>query len=362
MCPKTRRPPPEHLIWRITDRCDLSCRHCGSHIPLERPEVLDTAQMLDVAQQVVDLGVRDVLLSGGEPLVRDDWQEIALRLLQGEVNVSLVTNGMTFSPELAFWCAQEGLAPITFSVDGPEAIHDRQRGLTGAYQAVMTAMEHTRSAGLPIVIFTTLTRQNLPVLAELYRVLADARAAVWAVRLAGQRENELEEGDYLQPSDIPELIHTLVDLARQGEGPQVQAGPGIGYYGVCDTLFGNIRGGGWRGCQCGRTKMTIEPDGQIKACGNLPQLEGDLRLEPLSQLWQKDETFKILRQFSIDELEGGCRSCLKAEQCRGGCRAFCREGPTGKRDNVYCYQHPAIGGPRLTEGLWTRLARWMQGA
>jgi len=81
---------PKRLIWRITERCDLDCRHCGKHGDAASSEVLDIDAMRDIADQIVELEPGLVVFSGGEPLLRSDFRDIASYLLGLDVRAPLV--------------------------------------------------------------------------------------------------------------------------------------------------------------------------------------------------------------------------------------------------------------------------------
>ena len=81
---------PIYAVWEITLRCDLACVHCGSRAGRARPDELDTAECLDLVEQMADLGVREVTLIGGEAYLRDDWLDIvqAIRRSSGSPEVT----------------------------------------------------------------------------------------------------------------------------------------------------------------------------------------------------------------------------------------------------------------------------------
>lgn len=92
---------PRYAVWEITLQCDLACRHCGSRAGRARPDELDTAEALDLAGQIADLGVEDVTLIGGEAYLRKDWLEIAAALIERGVDTSVTTGGRGIDPARA---------------------------------------------------------------------------------------------------------------------------------------------------------------------------------------------------------------------------------------------------------------------
>jgi radical SAM protein with 4Fe4S-binding SPASM domain len=342
------------VFWRITARCDLDCIHCGSHLPAAGAEQLDTSQMLELADQLVALGCKQVVLTGGEPLLRQDFRQLAARLLEGELDVSLVTNGTGVEADLASWCAREGLGPVYVSLDGREATHDQLRRRAGSFREVGAAATALREAGVAVGAITTLVRSNLSDLEEIQATLNELGVLGWQVRIA-RHAGELGAEDHLLPEEIPGLVERLRALARRGRGPKIVANNTIGYYGACEVELRHGAAAGWQGCTCGVTSMVVEPDGRVQACSNIPIVEGDLRVETLATLWNREDAFACTRRASEADLDGACRTCSWAGRCRGGCWAFAVRGPDGRRENRHCLQHPATGGPRFKNTLWNRL-------
>ena len=74
-------PHPLYCIWEITLKCDLGCKHCGSRAGKTRAHELTTEQCFDVIHQLASLGLREIVLIGGEAYLREDWPELALSLI-----------------------------------------------------------------------------------------------------------------------------------------------------------------------------------------------------------------------------------------------------------------------------------------
>jgi MoaA/NifB/PqqE/SkfB family radical SAM enzyme len=273
------RASPQKVIWRITDRCDLDCAHCGSHGPLEAPEVLSLDELLAIAEDIAETGCETVVISGGEPLVHEGWQAVAEALLQSGVGVTLVTNGSRFSADVASWCRDAGIAAVHFSVDGTEAAHGRQRREEGSFAAVMGAIRRAREHTLRVAVVTTITRMVLDDLEALHGLLQQAGAGHWQLRLAARHaRSSLAEADYLDPKEVPALVERLRAVAEDPQPPRLFAAPSIGYYGEVETdLRGAYSTDAWSGCTCGLTWCTIEPGGEVKACGSSTTIEGNVR-------------------------------------------------------------------------------------
>ena len=348
-------PAPNAIIWRITDRCDLDCAHCGLHGPLSDPEVMNLEAMLKIADMIIEAECESVVLAGGEPLVRDDWKEIAKHLLDGKVRVSLVSNGTRFDDELVEWCLEHEIGAVHFSLDGGKELHDAQRRSSGSYEQTVQAIERALDAGLYVAVITVLTRTVVSDLETLYQALKDIGVDQWQVRLATHHDaNALEDGDYISPEEVGDIFERSLALANSIGGPDVYASTSLGYYGdVEKTLRGGKKVDSWRGCSCGIDWCTIEPNGDVRACGNGAPVEGNLGEHSLLDIWTRDGAFSHSRAVTLAELGGKCRECEWARLCNGGCLAIARTDDEG-RESRHCLQHPATGGPRNRPGFVER--------
>ncbi len=319
--------------------------------------MLDTDGMLDIADQIADLGCELTVLAGGEPLVRDDWQRIATRLLDRGVLVSLVTNGTRFTKKTARWCVDAGIHSVHVSLDGAKELHNRQRNDPTSHDKALKAIRAARSQDMIVVAVTTITKLVMEDLEELGSTLAEEGVENWQVRLAAsQRGNRLTQLDYVEPEALPEVVQRLCDLAGRPGWPTIQAATSLGYYGTVETeLRGAYQDDAWQGCTCGLDWCYLEPNGDLKACGNTHVVEGNVRELCLSELWADPERFRDTRTWSLAKLGGGCRQCDWAARCRGGCLAIA-ETRDGLREVQHCMQHPATGGPRNLRGFWARRA------
>ena len=134
-------------VWEITLACCFSCRHCGSRAGKARENELSTAECLNVARQLAEMGCRRVSLIGGEVFMRPDWAEIAGALTSRGIRVCIITNGFVFSDRLLAAIKGINLESVAVSLDGDRETHDGIRQ-EGSFDRAVTAIEKLRSAGM----------------------------------------------------------------------------------------------------------------------------------------------------------------------------------------------------------------------
>jgi radical SAM protein with 4Fe4S-binding SPASM domain len=348
---------PAYVVWELTLRCDLACRHCGSRAGKARPVELTTEQALEVVEQLSQMGAREVVLIGGEAYLHDGFLSIIEALRDAGVTPVMTTGGRGVTAELAQDMARAGLARVSVSIDGLETNHDHMRALRGSFAAATAALEHCRDAGMGVSANTNLNRLNRGDLEGLYEHLRP-RVRSWQLQITTPLGRAADRTDMtLQPYDLLELMPRIEKLKRRAyaDGILLQPGNNLGYFGPEEALLRSTHPQGrdhWQGCQAGRFVLGIESDGAVKGCPSLQTAHyvgGNLREASLEAIWRDAPELAFTRERTLDDLWGFCGECVFAETCKGGC-SFTAHAVFGRPgNNPYCHfraQHFAKRGLR----------------
>jgi radical SAM protein with 4Fe4S-binding SPASM domain len=300
---------PLLVQWMATARCPLRCPHCLAHEDGPPREELTTAEALALVEQAAALGVQELLLTGGEPLVREDLPLVLDRLRALELPWSLNTAGLP-TGEVRRAIERHPPAFAAVSLDGPRAVHDAFRGRAGAFDQALASIAFFRELGVPTTAGTTVTRANLATLDETAALVAQSGASSWGIHLL------FPEG---RAASRPELFPTRRQLARlmrfvarlRPHFP-VSFADEFGWCGDWEPL---LRDGPLR-CGAGRLQCVVLPDGELVPCTTLDRTTsaGNVRRRPLAELWR--DGFAALR---ARRPRGRCASCAHFPACGGGC-------------------------------------------
>lgn len=332
---------PSRVEWALTEACELQCRHCLARLRRSQRAELSPAEAGALAEELAAQGVRQVTLSGGEPLLRPDWSEIAGRLGAQGIEVQLISNGQTLDRCVARRARAAGVRRVLLSLDGLEPTHDAIRGRTGAYRAVVRAARALDAAGLSFGVLTTVLAANRRELEQLGWHVAAWGASVWQVWLGIPQDRS---GLWLAPRALPGVVRRLVALHRGVPilrlGDNLGTGCDSGALRTWTTALGAVVAPppagqrGFSGCEAGRQVLGIRSDGTIAGCLALPPGRdlGTVRASTLGRLAAAvaDERLHRLRR-----LAGRCLECAAAERCGGGCHATALAA-TGRIENPYC--------------------------
>jgi radical SAM protein with 4Fe4S-binding SPASM domain len=349
---------PRTCVWELTLACNMRCLHCGSIAGSPRHDELSPDAMLSVADQLVELRCERVTLGGGEPTLHPRWDEVARRLSDGGVKVSLISNAWTWTSDHLTRARNAGMSNVAFSLDGLEEAHDRVR-LPGSFARVLRAIDESVAAGFTVPVVTHLNRINARRLAELGALVRDHGVPLWQVQLGIPTGTLRANRDVvLEPTDLLWLVPALAGLrASLRPAVDLRVADNIGYFGRHEKA---IRDRGkeiafWLGCRAGMQVIGIESNGNVKGCLSLPSerhgddrfIEGSLRDHPLSDLWARPGAFAWNRSFDETRLGGFCAVCRYRDICRGGCACTAHCATGFRSDNPYCFYRQAVSHGRL---------------
>ena len=353
---KNARHTPRYVVWELTLKCDLACRHCGSRAGRERAAELSLDECRDLVDQLAELGAEEVTLIGGEAYLARHWLDVVRAVADAGIRCSLTTGGRAFTAERARAAKDAGLRSVSFSVDGLEPTHDTLRAVRGSWKAAMAGIGHARQAGLEVYANTQINQLNLDELKPLSKLLVAAGATAWQVQITGPMGRAADREELLlQPYQMVEVGRTLGKMAKRlrRRGMWIQIANNLGYFGEFEHILRPVP---WQGCAAGTAVLGIESNGDIKGCPSLPSapyVGGNIRDLSLAELWETKE-IKFARDRDLSELWGHCATCYYAAHCKGGC-SWTAHTLLGKRGNMpYCFHRAET---LASKGLRERIER-----
>jgi len=344
------RERPSLVSWNLTAACNLRCPHCYLDAGKRRSDELDTAEALRVVEELADAGVEMLVLTGGEPLLRPDLEELARRASARGILVVLGSNGVLLDEARAHRLAAAGIRGVALSLDATEAArHDAFRGVAGAWAATMRALDACRQAGLETIVQTTLKSDNLGELDELV-ALARSKGAqafnAYFLVCTGRAEGLTD----LTPEQYETAITALVD-AQRGLAGDIMLRAKCAPHAARVASERGVPLAGSSGCIAGRSYVRIGPTGEITPCPYMPVVVGNVRDASVADVWADAPLFATLRARALG---GRCGRCEHAEVC-GGCRAraLAATGDVTAEDPWCRYDPPPDARERIVAVGWT---------
>ncbi|MBN2527351.1 MAG: radical SAM protein [Deltaproteobacteria bacterium] len=332
---KNKNSVPQYVEWQITAKCNFRCIHCSaSHRNPEND--LSTPKAISLVHELLDENVRSITLSGGEPLLRDDFELIVGILKENNISVQVISNGQLINEQRARALSHMGVNFVWLSLDGPEQAHNIIRQHPNAYRGVMNAAALLEKVAVPYGFMTTVLSTNFDQLRELSLIIQSTSSALWQIWL-GNRCNDAP----IWPG-IRQIRQVIEDLPMlRSRTPQLIIGDNIGYSDTLEKLrtpaFAEYTAASrFTGCYGAKTIMGILNDGRIKGCLSMPDTETGVPMNETAPLRQRFRKAATLHHRSVAKALRQCSGCSATPKCQGGCPAW---AVTSKNDTIprFCY-------------------------
>ncbi|WP_240922529.1 radical SAM protein [Thermococcus sp. 9N3] len=327
---------PFLIVWNFTNMCNFRCQHCYQRADKQLASELSLEEKLSLVDQLDRAGVAAVAISGGEPTIHPHFLRIVKELSSRGIHTSVATNGWTFARrEELEKAVRAGIKYVEVSIDSakPEK-HDRFRGIPGAWEHAVKALENAVELGISHGMATIMDKETYQEIDDIldlaesigvrrvifFNLVPTGRAEdMIKVDLSPEEREEFMKEVYRQMKKRKlEILTTAPQYARvtllMSQGRSVT--PAHFYIGEDNSVktLAEFIGG----CGAGRIYAGIEPDGTVVPCVFLPLPVGNVRHRPFKEIWENSRIFGILRDR--DSWEGQCGRCPYKYIC-GGCRA-----------------------------------------
>jgi radical SAM protein with 4Fe4S-binding SPASM domain len=386
---------PFEIVWNVTYRCNLKCKHCYENAgqDLEELSTDEAKQTLDTLSRISGIGLPALSFSGGEPLARKDFFELVAYAKKHIGYISIASNGTLITQDNAKRIKDAGVDYVEVSIDGAtSSIHDEFRGVPGAFERAIKGVKNSLEAGIDTCIATVLHRDNLNELDKLleltkqlgvrfmhfnYIPTGRAKTHIELDLTPDQRYHVLERigkeimSLYLKKkeeehkfgvsnivvdrffSTCPQYASVTKHLSEKvGQKFMVQA-----HYAAKKGVenVANFLGG----CGAGRLYCCLEPDGNIKPCvflqANQETVLGNILRDNFEEIWDtnplvwKLRTREQLQDYIVNGKPVGCATCPDKYIC-GGCRA-----------RSYSYFDGSVDAPDIgcihNKPLWQKISK-----
>ncbi len=202
------------VVWNITRRCNLHCKHCYSDSePRSYPGELSLFEMLNVVDDLSAFKVPAVLLSGGEPLLHRHFFELARYITNQNLRLTISTNGNFITLDVAARLKDLGITYVGISLDGIGATHDYFRGRTGAFEKAVAAFRNCAAVGQKSGLRLTLSQSTVRDLDQILDFIEQEniqRVCFYHLVYSGRGANL----GLLEPSQVKQALDKIMARTR----------------------------------------------------------------------------------------------------------------------------------------------------
>lgn len=317
------------IYFYLTEGCNLACRHCWLAPKLDKTghdyPSLPLELFITAIKEAKPLGLTAVKLTGGEPLMHPDFSEMLETIKSEDLGLTIETNGVLCTPEIAAEIKKAKNIFVSVSLDGSdEETHEWMRGVSGSFNKAIDGIKNLVSAGLrPQVIFSVLKKNMHQVenIVDLAQELGAGSVKFNVVQPTARGEKLHESSDTL---NITELVSLGYHIDRNLQPKSkiklifsfpkaftalnaISQGSGCGMCGIFG-IIGVIASGHYALCGIGQTVPDL--------------IFGKVGEDPLEKVWKENAIINEIREKLPRQLDGICGRCLMKNSCLGFCIAL----------------------------------------
>lgn len=315
-------PAPAGVLWDLTSKCNLRCRHCVVSAGEECSDELCFEDCCRLIDEFADFEVGQLILSGGEPLIRKDFFDIAEYAASKGIMIQVATNGTLIDEHAAEKLANIGArAQVSLDSSVP-VIHDDFRQSSGSWKRTVDGIKLLVRAGVPVTLAAAVTTMNVDNIPELYELGKELEVQTFRILPfvpsgRGKGAFDLE----VKPKRMRELTEFLLSK-RYSDGPEIapmefectfQPIPEQGVETNPDTRIG---------CDGAIGYCTVTSKGDVLPCNYFEGADVEnVKDRSFRWIWDNSRFLNYFRSLKASDMKGKCSRCQWLPVCRGSCIA-----------------------------------------
>lgn len=304
-----------YLFWECTQRCNLSCLHCGSDcVSDSRYRDMPKEDFLRVLDNVNEHPHDHitVIITGGEPLLRKDLEECGFEIRERDMRWGIVTNGYAYTRERHISLLNAGMGSVTLSLDGLTDTHNWLRNSPKSFERALNALQlMSSSARLTSDVVTCVNKQNISQLEGIYRLIKENGGKAWRIFTITPIGRAKENEDMLLNADEFTYLMEFIKEKRKSGTVNVKFS--------CEGYVGRYEGEvreEYFFCRAGVNVASVLIDGSIGACPNINRsfVQGNIYKDNFMDVW--NNRYQLYRNRDWTKT-GQCASCKEYKYCKG---------------------------------------------
>jgi len=308
------------VFLELTNQCNLKCKHCGSKCPSQKEqEQIETEFLLKAIDEVTAYthpGDLMFCITGGEPLLRNDWYVICEHIAAKGFSWGMTTNGTLITPQTIALMKKAKMQTISVSIDGLKENHEWLRNVKGCFDKAICAIQLLMNSGVShcVQVTTVVNTRNLYELPQLHRYLKELGVDSWKITATEPIGNAVGQKDlFLSNKQYCDLLDFV---RRTREESSMEVTYGCSHF-LPEEYETSVRGFHFH-CGAGTFIASISAQGDILACLDIEDREftkqGNIKVDNFWDVW--NERYQLFRQ-PRNLSNSKCSSCFDKDFCRG---------------------------------------------
>ncbi|MBU7029456.1 MAG: radical SAM protein [Theionarchaea archaeon] len=305
--------PLDIVYLEVTNTCNLDCIHCYKHAGPPLHNELSTDEWCSIIDHLKEIGVVELAVTGGEPLMRDDIFSILEHAARNAMWLKLFTNGTLINEETVQKLKEIGVEEIMVSIEGAtKETHELIRG-KDTFEKVIKSISLLIENGMKVRSNTVLYTENIPELENLVQLLLDLKVQDMILDPLMKWGRGEDKDNLIPPMEIGKKVAELLKKSEI-EGKKI--------FELKFTSDIQNQDPNFSFCGIGTSMCAITANGNVCLCPALygPEFTaGNVKDASVRELWLESKIFQPFRTCKTDDMQ--CKTCPSKLDCRGGCKA-----------------------------------------
>jgi len=315
-------PAPAGVLWDLTSKCNLRCRHCVVSAGEECSDELSFDDCCRLIDEFADFEVGQLILSGGEPMIRKDFFDIAEYAASKNIMIQVATNGTLIDEDVAEKLANIGArAQVSLDSSVPE-IHDDFRQSSGSWEKTVKGIKLLVKAGVPVTLAAAVTTMNIDNIPETYEL--GKELGVQTFRILPFVPSGRGTGAYdleVKPARMRELTEFLLSK-RESDGPEIAPMEFECTFRPIPEQEIEIDTDTRIGCDGAIGYCTVTSRGDVLPCNYFKGADVEnVKDRSFRWIWDNSRFLNYFRSLKASDMKGECSRCQWLSVCRGSCIA-----------------------------------------
>jgi radical SAM enzyme (rSAM/lipoprotein system) len=305
-----------YIFWETTLRCNLHCVHCGSdckaEVAVKDMPKEDFLRAIDEIIPIVNPNKTTIAITGGEPLLRRDLEDVGHELYKRGFPWGIVTNGMLLDEKRLKSLLQAGMGAATVSLDGLQEVHNWMRASPLSFKNAVRAISLFASVeNFRFDVCTCTTQKNISQLSQIKNLLLSLGVKEWRIFTVSPIGRAKDNPDMqLSDKQFRSVFEFIKETKKEGK---------IRVNYDCEGFLGNYEGevrDHFFSCQAGINVASVLVDGSISACPDLREnfIQGNIYKDNFADVWQN--RYQKYRNKSWTKTDQ-CADCKVYRYCEG---------------------------------------------
>ena len=312
-------------VLHITNLCNLRCKHCYASAGNKLKDELTYEEITDIIDQLDEMNINYITVSGGEPLAREDVFDIIKYIRNKNINVMITTNGTLIDEQVIKKLKELKVDSVQISIDShiPE-VHDKFRGEVGCFEKAVNGIRLCKKNNIKVSLMSTLSTINRENINELIQFAVNLGVDGFAMkRFVPEEHGNNEKEIAITSKDLKKCLEIIYSSRQKYKNCFFTTNDPLFSFidGTAEVMYSltkenkNLCGG----CSLGKMAFIITPDGEVGMCTRLYTKIGSIREKKIKQIIEENKLLNTI--CNRDNLKGKCGRCKYKRIC-GGCRGW----------------------------------------